>query len=175
MDRPCVIIVMGVSGSGKTTIGAALAKSLDWRFHDADDDHQPHNVQQMRRGVPLTDEQRRPWLDLLSRRVRQWLSECQPTVLACSALTRDARAVLHNDDPRVVLVYLRGPSELIRRRMDARDHFMPPSLLESQFQLLQEPAYEESAITIDAADPPDVIVRRIRDELEPRMNTDAQG
>jgi len=174
VDRPCVIIVMGVSGSGKSTIGAALAESLDWRFHDADDDHPPHNVQQMRSGVPLTDEQRRPWLEVLSRRVQQWLRECRPTVLACSALTRDSRAMLRNDDARVILVYLRGPSELIRRRLDARDHFMPPSLLESQFQLLQEPTAEEDAITIDTADSPDAIVRRIRGELESRMHTDDQ-
>lgn len=175
MDQPCVIIVMGVSGSGKSTIGAALAKSLDWHFHDADDDHPATNVQQMRSGVPLTEAQRQPWLDVLSRRIEQWLAECRPTVLACSALTRAARRKLHTDDTRVQLVYLRGSWDLIRQRMCDREHFMPPLLLDNQFQLLEEPAPEEDAITADPADTPEAIVRRIRVELQPRMNTDEHG
>lgn len=162
MHQPLVIIIMGVSGSGKTTVGSQLAASLQWRFIDADDDHSPENVQRMRSGQPLTDAHRGPWLARLTQRIEQWLAQNTPTVLACSALTRNARRTLRHSDPRVQFVYLRGNAATILRRLQARKHFMPPSLLQSQMNTLQEPSDDEHALTLDATQSPDELVQQIR-------------
>ena len=167
MQPPRVIIIMGVSGSGKSTVGAALAKALRWAFHDADDDHPPANIDRMRRGQPLTDEHRQVWLDVLSQRIQQWLEANEPTVLACSALTRKARRRLHGDDRRVRFVFLRGEPEVIRSRMANREHFMPSTLLQDQYDTLQEPDPDERALTLDARESPQSLVREICRQLMP--------
>src|ERR1041385_7771315 len=158
-----VIIVMGVSGSGKTTVGRLLAHELGSVYADADDFHPPANVQQMRGKQPLTDDDRRPWLQNLARQVRRWLEERRDGVLACSALTARSRAMLGVDNDRVRLVYLKGSFDLIHSRIAARkDHFMPADLLVSQFQTLEEPA---EAIVLDVGEDPEAIVRRAVDAL----------
>ena len=158
-----VIIVMGVSGSGKTTVGRALAQTLGCEYADADDFHPPPNVEKMRRREPLTDEDRRPWLAALRARVWGWLTEGQDGVLACSALTPEARRTLGVGHEQVRLVYLRGSYEVIYERIAARkDHFMPAELLKSQFQTLVEP---HEAIVVDVELAPGEIVRRVVEQI----------
>jgi gluconokinase len=137
-----VVVVMGVAGSGKTTVGRALAAELGWEFYDADDFHPPSNVAKMARGVPLDDEDRRPWLEALRAVVRGALGRGASAVLACSALRESYRERLLLDE-RVRLVYLKGGRDIIRRRLEERrGHFMNPSLLDSQLAALEEPAPE---------------------------------
>lgn len=162
MAQPVVIVVMGVSGSGKTTVGSMLAGALRWHFHDADDDHDAAAIEQMAQGRPLSEAMRLPWLKRLSQRVARWLNESRPTVLACSALTSKARQMLRGDDERVQFVYLRGEYEDILRRMHARSHFMPPALLQSQFDALEEPG---DGVTLDIHHEPGELVEMIRGRL----------
>ena len=139
-----IAVVMGVSGSGKTTIGEALARALGWRFLDADDYHPPQNVAKMAAGQPLDDADRAPWLDRLNAMLR---GEAD-TVLACSALKERYRRRLGEGVARIEWVYLKGDYELIRSRLAQRRHrYMPASLLESQFAALEPP---QRAITVDA-------------------------
>jgi gluconokinase len=150
-----IVVVMGVSGSGKSTVGALLAERLGVEFLDADAFHPPENVAKMAAGVPLTDADRRPWLERLNAELRQR----KDAVLACSALKESYRRTLAQGiDCR--FVHLRGPIELIRARMAERSHrYMPASLLESQFATLEPPA---GAIEVDIAEPPAICVERIR-------------
>ena len=134
-----VIIVMGVSGSGKTTVGQALAQRIGCTFVDADDHHPAANVTKMRGGEPLTDEDRAPWLAALRTMIDGWLERDETVVLACSALTERIRATLGADRRGIHLVFLSGSRALIASRMRDRDHFMPPSLLDSQFATLEPP------------------------------------
>ena len=134
------VIVMGVSGSGKTTLGRALAAHLDWVFLDADDVHPPRNREKMARGEPLTDEDRQPWLEILHARLAEHVQAGTPLVLACSALKDRYRRTLTGDLDGVALVFAHGPRDVIAARMQGRDHFMPPSLLDSQFAALEPPA-----------------------------------
>ncbi|EYF03106.1 gluconokinase [Chondromyces apiculatus] len=158
-----VIIVLGVSGAGKTTVGRALAESMGVRFFDADDYHSPENVAKMRRGEPLTDEDRKPWLAELQTLIVQWLEEAADTVLACSALKDMYRECLVVDPARVKLVFLQVSIEVARARVAGRDgHFMPPGLVESQYEALEEPG---DALTVDATLTPDVLVPQIRAAL----------
>lgn len=160
-----VIVLMGVSGCGKTTVGRLLAAALAWSYEDADDYHPPENVARMAAGVALTDDERLPWLRLLAGRITGWLAEGRPTVLGCSALRRRYRDVLVGDRPDVRLVYLRGAPGLIARRLEGRAHrYMPSSLLQSQFDALEEPGPEAIAVDIDS--PPESLVARIRAALE---------
>lgn len=153
-----VIIVMGVSGSGKTLIGKKLAEALSVPFHDADDFHTPNNVEKMEHGIPLTDADRLPWLTLLADHITLW-NEAGGIVLACSALKESYRTLLsHHYRAKVQFVYLQGSKELILSRMQARKHFFPPQLLDSQFASLQVP---ERAIVVDINQPPDAMVREI--------------
>lgn len=161
LPPPRVIIVMGVAGSGKSTIGRLLAAELGWHFHDADDDHSPENVAAMHRGIPLTDAQRQPWVRTLQSRIEQWLAADQPAVLACSALTEAIRRTLRGDNEQVCFVYLRGSRELVHRRIAQRKHFMPPSLLDSQFETLEVP---HDAVVVDVADNPRSLVQQIRQQ-----------
>jgi gluconokinase len=155
---------MGVSGSGKTTIGKALATELGWAFVEGDDFHPAANVEKMRAGVPLTDEDRRPWLQALRKRVDEACKRREDVVLACSALKHDYREYLERHDPECVhYVFLHGSEELIRRRLaERKGHFMDPALLQSQFEALEPPA---DALRVDITPAPEVVVAEIRRKL----------
>jgi gluconokinase len=158
-----IILVMGVSGSGKSTVGKLLADSLHWEFADADSFHSPENVEKMRHGIPLNDLDRMPWLLALQQAITQWLQENKNAVLACSALKANYRQFLVPDEERVKLVYLKGSFDLIQQRLHLRlGHFMSEQLLKSQFDTLEEPF---DAVIVDVSDSPEVIVQRIRESL----------
>ena len=152
-------VVMGVAGSGKSTIGPALARALGVEFVEGDDYHPPENVRRMAAGIPLTDEDRAGWLRALAARLHQAKQAGTGLVMTCSALKRSYRDVLRASAPEVRFVFLRGPRPLIAERIAARHgHFMPPSLVDSQFATLEEPAADEDVWVIDAAAPPRDIV-----------------
>jgi gluconokinase len=161
-SAPRAVVVMGVCGAGKTEIGRRLADALGWTFRDADDFHPAANVAKMRSGVPLTDDDRWPWLDTLAGVLRDALAGRGDVVLACSALARRYRDRLGLPDPRIRLVHLDDPSGVIRKRIEQRaGHFMPATLLDSQLALLERPAPDERPIVVDVAAEPDAIVRSI--------------
>jgi carbohydrate kinase (thermoresistant glucokinase family) len=147
---PRAIVVMGVAASGKTTVGRALAERLGWRFLDADDYHSKASREKMHAGRPLTDRDRRPWLNRLRAALTEAVAANRPVVLACSALTEQYRRTLIGNLPEVRLVYLRITPQLAHQRIGARKHFFNPGLLANQFETLEEPA---DAITIDASSP----------------------
>ncbi len=159
---PAVVIFMGVSGCGKSTIGALLAARVRWEFEDADWLHPAANVEKMHCGTPLTDEDRWPWLDA----VAAWIDRCRHSrrhgVVACSALKRGYRNILIGDRTDVRLVYLKGNEALIARRIAARhEHFMPRGLLHSQFETLEEPGPEENAVIVSIEPRPEQIVAQV--------------
>jgi gluconokinase len=155
-----IVLVMGVAGVGKTTIGAALARALGWRFIDADDYHPPQNVAKMQAGIPLEDADRWPWL----ARLNELLREEDDAVLACSALKQSYRERLSQGFSDFRIVYLHGSAELIGARMETRSHrFMPAVLLESQLAALEPP---RDAIAIDVAADPSTCVAAIVARLE---------
>ena len=157
-----IVIIMGTTGSGKTTIGTLLAKRLGWEFVDADDFHPPANVEKMKHGIPLTDEDREPWLKALHDKIVEWIAEARNVVLACSALKQSYRDELRVG-PDVKFVYLQGSYELFSQRVLARKgHFAKQDLLASQFATLEEPT---DAITVDAAPSPEQIVSEVRRQL----------
>ena len=150
-----IVLVMGVAGVGKTTIGAALARELGWRFIDADDYHPPQNVAKMKAGIPLEDADRWPWLAHLNR----VLKEEDNAVLACSALKQSYRERLSQGIASFAVVYLHGTPSLIRERLKARSHrYMPATLLDSQLATLEPPAH---AIAVDVAGEPSVCVAAV--------------
>jgi gluconokinase len=150
---------MGVSGSGKTTIGQLLAESLHWEFRDADSFHSPENVEKMRHGIPLNDLDRMPWLLAMQQAIQDWLQENKNVVLACSALKDSYRQYLLIGNEGVKLVYLKGSFELIQERLQERhNHFMSEKLLKSQFDTLEEPA---EGILVDVFESPEEIVQNI--------------
>lgn len=152
-------ILMGVSGSGKTSVGRALAEHLGWEFYDADDFHPPVNVAKMASGIPLDDTDRAPWLAALHDLIESSLKANRPGVLACSALKTRYRKQLVDDNQDVRLVYLKGSYDLIWSRMQKRtDHYMKAGMLKSQFEALEEPA---DALIADVALPVDEIVQQI--------------
>ncbi|GAA6615482.1 gluconokinase [Scytonema sp. NUACC26] len=166
-----IIIIMGVSGVGKTTIGKLLAESLQWEFRDADDFHSLENVEKMRRGIPLSEADRKPWLQDLQIAIKHWLQENKNVVLACSALKDSYRQFLVLDGDgrspvggeRTKLVYLKGSYQLIQQRLHQRqNHYMSEKLLSTQFETLEEPS---DAIYIDVVESPQVIVQKIRTGL----------
>jgi gluconokinase len=159
-----VLILMGVSGTGKTTIGKALVAELGWGFVEGDVFHPAANVEKMRAGIPLTDEDRWPWLQALRKRVDEACAQGEDIILACSALKHDYREYLERHDPECVhYVYLHGPEELIRRRLAERQgHFLDPALLPSQFEALEPP---EEALRVDITPAPEVIAAEIRCKL----------
>lgn len=153
-----IIIIMGVSGSGKTTVGKLLAEELGLSFYDADNFHSIENVRKMKSGVPLTDDDRNPWLQHLNDNLVEWDSK-EGAVLACSALKDRYRKQLKKNLKKISWVYLSGSADLIAYRMRARKkHYMPPELLQSQFADLEEPHY---GIKVDIADDPEFIVKEI--------------
>ena len=163
-DHKCVYVVMGVSGSGKTTVGEHLAERLAWPFLDADDFHPQANVEKMSRGEPLDDRDRAPWLTRLREVIEEHLERGEPLVLACSALKKRYRARLRVDE-RVGFVYLEGSLALIQERMSAREgHYMKSGLLKSQFEALEEPDPGD-ALHVNVALPLDEVVQSIVTKL----------
>jgi len=157
-----IVIVMGVVGSGKTTVGRLLAAQLGWGFADADDFHSTANVEKIRRGIALDDNDRGPWLENLRAAITRWIAEKRSFVLACSALKRSYRQEL-SVGPAIRFVYLKGSADLIAERLRSRHgHFAGEQILASQFADLEEP---EAAVTVEIAAPPRQIVAEIREKL----------
>jgi len=159
IHRPLVLIFMGVSGSGKTTVGTLFAKRTGAIFFEGDEFHSPQNIEKMRRGVPLTDDDRAEWLRTLREIITRSLERGTFTVIACSALKAAYRDVLQGGDPRVQFVHLTGPRALIEERLKARrNHFMPATLLDSQLATLEAPV---GALTFSCEQSPDEIVNAL--------------
>lgn len=155
-----VILVMGVAGSGKSTVGELLAAELCWDFIDADDVHPPANIAKMASGQPLNDKDREPWLAALRDRISHCLSEGKNAVVTCSALKERYRQIIVVDPEQVKVVHLHGSPELLRARIAGRaGHFMAPEMLDSQLAALEPP---KDAITLDVAHTPTELVARIR-------------
>ncbi len=166
---PCALIVMGVSGSGKSTIADKLAERLGWSYEDGDKFHPASNVAKMSAGHPLTDEDRWPWLRAIADEIDRVCRTGEHAVIACSALKRTYRDVLVHGRSDVRIVFLRGTQELIANRMAARkNHFMPPGLLDSQFKTLEPPDPRENPVTVSIDAPVDAIVDDIIRGLRPR-------
>jgi len=156
-----IVIVMGVTGTGKTTVGKRLAEALKWDFSDADSFHPQANLEKMRRGIPLDEGDRMPWLMALQQAIDGWLQSDKNVVLACSALKAAYRQALWRDAKQMQLVYLKGSFEQIAQRLQERQHhFMNKNLLQSQFAILEEPDPNES-IWVDIAQPLEAIVQQI--------------
>jgi gluconokinase len=168
---PVIAVVMGVSGSGKSTVAALLVGALGCQFQEGDNLHPPENVEKMRSGIPLTDADRLPWLRRIAEEIDGWRARGECGVLTCSALKRSYRDIIIGDRPETVLVYLKGSRHLICRRMAARhEHFMPVALLDSQFATLEEPTPEEHPIIVDVGGKPAEIAHEIVCRLERRQH-----
>ena len=162
-----MIVLMGVSGSGKTTVASKLAGRLGWRFEEGDALHPHANVEKMKAGHPLTDEDRTPWLDAIAAWIDARLDAHENGVITSSALKRRYREVLNRRGRGVVFVFLSGTRETIAQRLaHRRDHFMPAALLDSQFHDLEPPASDEPALTLDVEAVADAIVQDIIDRLQ---------
>jgi carbohydrate kinase (thermoresistant glucokinase family) len=158
-----VLILMGPMGCGKTTIGNMLAEKLGWSFYDGDDFHPQKNVEKMRAGIPLTDEDRKIWLEILHGNIQRCLKEKVDTILACSALKQAYRDILGVDQNAVRTVYLKGSYELLRKRVEERQHpYMDKNLLRSQLDTLEEP---KDGLTVDISATPEIVVSAIIDHL----------
>lgn len=156
-------VVLGVSGSGKTTLGKLLAKRLDLAFYDADDFHPPANIDKMSRGEPLDDLDRQPWLKALAEKLLKW-HQAGGAVLACSALKEKYRKLLAQNDVPITWIYLGVDEATVKKRFASRaDHFMPSSLIKSQFNTLEPPNY---GIQVDGSQPPGLIIQHILDILK---------
>jgi len=171
-----VLVVMGVAGSGKTTLGVRVAKTLGWEFADGDTFHSAANIEKMAHGIPLTDADRAPWLATLRHLIEGWLAAGKSGILACSALKATYRGELKVDS-RVVFVYLKAPPELLLMRLRARSgHYMKPGMLESQLATLEEPS---DAISVDVSGPIEQTVQTIlkeigkSDSIEPAKGSDS--
>lgn len=162
--KPTVVVVMGVSGSGKTTVGKLIAARMGAAFEEGDDYHPPENVLKMRAGTPLDDTDRAPWLDRLSHEIEGWLAAGQKSVLACSALKESYREKLGGGRAGVVFVFLRGSPAVVGARLQTRrGHYMPAGLLDSQFEALEEP---KDALVADVAGTPEAIAEGIVARIE---------
>ena len=161
-QRPAVLLLMGVAGSGKSTTAELLSERLGWPFRDADSFHPPANVEKMTAGTPLTDEDRWPWLYAIADWMDAVMARGENGIVTCSALKRGYRDVLLTGRAGVALIYLKGDKGLIGERLSARvGHFMPPALLDSQFHTLEEPGPDENPHVIDVDAAPDEVVQRI--------------
>lgn len=160
-----VIILMGVAGAGKSTVGRRLANELGWRFVDGDDFHPTANLDKINRNLPLTDEDRRPWLERLQTAIAEWVNSRTHVVLACSLLKAAHRAiVLAHSQHDVRIAYLKADRPLLKRRLLNRtDHVMKADLLDSQLATLEEPS---DALFLDASEPPPMLVQQIRTALD---------
>ncbi len=159
MNNPNIYIIMGVSGSGKTTIGQQLSYLLNYSFYDADDFHSPENLEKMSQGIPLNDQDRQPWLISISHLIQNLQQHKQPAIIACSSLKNSYREFLHNNNPNLIWIYLKGSFDEILERLEKRkQHFMKSELLKSQFETLEEP---ENALVIDISLTPEEIINQI--------------
>jgi gluconokinase len=162
-----ILIVMGVSGSGKSTVGALLAGRLGWALIEGDDLHPQANIDKMAHGIPLDDADRAPWLAAIGAKMDAWRAEGSRGVVTCSALKRAYRDTLAAGRPEVRFIYLQGDKALIAERLARRlGHFMPPALLDSQFAALEEPAAEEPVLTVAIGPAPKQLVQDIVDRLK---------
>ena len=176
LANPVIAVVMGVSGSGKTTVSVLLAAALGCQFQEGDDLHPAENVEKMHGGTPLTDADRLPWLRKIAEEIDDWRARGESGVLTCSALKRRYRDIIIGGRPEVRLIYLKGSYDVIRRRMAARhEHFMPVALLDSEFATLEEPTPDEHPITVDVGGKPTEIVATIVHRLEEREAGDRGG
>jgi gluconokinase len=158
-NRPQAVILMGVAGSGKTAVGMQVARKLDWIFLDADDFHPPANIEKMKHGIPLNDQDRAPWLQRLHDELQHQMAERHSVILACSALKESYRDVLRDEVSPPTFVYLDVDLETIRDRLQHRSaHFFPKELMESQFAALEKP---KDAIIIDARKPLEAVVDHV--------------
>ena len=165
-SHPLLILVMGVSGSGKSTVGQRLADEVDLPFLDADGLHSAANREKMSRGTPLTDDDRAPWLDAVAAKLAQAATTRGGLVLACSALRRPYRDRLRMAAPALRIIHLAGPPDVIRRRLEERsDHFMPATLLDNQLATLEPPLEDELPIVVDISKPVDAVVAEIAEAL----------
>jgi gluconokinase len=161
-----VVVILGVSSAGKTTLGQLLAQELGWRFYEGDDFHSPSNIKKMQRGVPLSDDDRKPWLGRLRELIEQCLSDNENAVLACSALKLNYRNRFRVSN-EVKFVFLRGEFALIANQQRNRiGHFMNPGLLQSQFDALEEPQPDENVLIVELGRRPEEIVAEIEQRLE---------
>lgn len=168
-ELPCALVVMGVSGSGKSTISEHLARRLGWRFEDGDGFHPPANVAKMSAGHPLTDQDRRPWLQAIADEIDRVCAAGGRVVFACSALKRAYRDILVHGRGDIRIVLLDGTQNLIADRLAARKgHFMPPGLLASQFETLERPAADERPFTVSIDAPVEAVV----DDIIRQLNMD---
>jgi gluconokinase len=166
INNPLVVLVMGVSGSGKSVVGSLLAAAFGCEMQEGDALHSRENVEKMSHGTPLTDADRLPWLQKIAQQIDDWQRQGKCGVITCSALKRSYRDIVIGERRNVKLVYLKGSRELVLERIVARHgHFMPVSLLESQFAILEEPTADEHAITVDIGDGPEKIVAEISAQL----------
>lgn len=169
MAAPIVVVMMGVSGSGKTTIAEGVAARFGWDVLEGDSFHPQSNIDKMSRGVPLDDSDRLPWLQAIAAAIDAHLAAAGSAVVACSALKRSYRDILIGARRNVVLVYLQGSPDLIATRVAARKgHFMPPALLDSQFAALEEPGPDEQPITVSVAPPIPAIVEAVVAAMQQR-------
>lgn len=167
-DALCTLIVMGVSGSGKSTVAAALAERLDWPYEDGDKFHPRSNVEKMKAGHPLTDADRLPWLQAIAAEIERVGKSGRHLIIACSALKRSYRDILVHGRHDVRLIYLDGSRDLIAKRLTQRKgHFMPPQLLDSQFRALEIPTGDERVITVSI----DASVSAIVESIMQKLNT----
>ncbi len=155
---------MGVSGSGKTTVGELLSQKTGWSFYDADSFHPEENIDKMKAGIPLTDNDRWPWLDNMNNFAKEKI-KTRPVILSCSALKQIYRQRLtQNIEDNCTWIFLKGSYELILQRMQQRQHYMPPALLQSQFEILEEPG---NTLTIDIANTTETIIQQILAAIKP--------
>lgn len=171
-----IVVVMGVAGSGKSTVARALAEQEGWTMLEGDSFHPPANIAKMKAGTPLTDEDRWPWLRAIAAKEDELRAAGKSAVVACSALKRAYRDILIGDRPQTLLLYLRGSRELIGERMRARkNHFMPPALLISQFATLEEPEPDERPIIVDVEGSSEAVTAEALERLNVWLRDAARG